>query len=161
MNTMKLWDPPELSSLTIRQESDGLIVVGHSYTNIDDIMTLLDWLPEDRQLEFYDQFYPSMSDPGAYVCVQKMGDAFIHQVANHGWSSEWNKNSLELIAQWIALNITGNRLKNSSNRELKITKRREQSWPKNNKKKFHSVDFIIVFLLVAFFIFIVWVIMEK
>lgn len=69
-------------------------------------MAVLAWLPPGFQLGFYDQHYPSMSDPGAYVDIQRNDRAYIYKLANHGWSSDWLKQSAELLAAWMALNMT-------------------------------------------------------
>jgi len=45
--------------------------------------------PNDFQLSFFDNFHPQISDPGAYVWVQKLESEFAFMLANHGWSSEW------------------------------------------------------------------------
>jgi hypothetical protein len=55
-------------------------------------------IPEKFQLIFFDNFHPQISDPGAYVFVQKQNNNFIYQLGNHGWSSNWEViNSKDLI----------------------------------------------------------------
>lgn len=67
-------------------------------------MNLLEWLPEDWELQFYDRYYPSMSDPGAYVSIRKKFGVYSYRLGNHGWSSDTLKQSPQLLAAWLLLN---------------------------------------------------------
>jgi hypothetical protein len=60
-------------------------------------------LPPDRELGFYDPFYPSMSDPGAYISVRQQSDCYVYFFGNHGWSSGWQKQSREFLSHYLKL----------------------------------------------------------
>ena len=79
-------------------------------------------MPEGLELSFYDRFYPSMSDPGAFVRVQRRGDVLVHMFSNHGWASDWAKHSAELLAAWIMINLDAAGPQSSPMRELVIAK---------------------------------------
>lgn len=98
-----LMNPPDIEHLTTTAGESVLefsvsIEAGH-----ETFLSLFAWLPEAYELRFYDRFYPSVSDPGAYVSVRRNGCGFVYQLANHGWSSAWSHQSPELLAAWMAL----------------------------------------------------------
>ena len=97
--------PPDIDGLVFeRLGSTGLrVILGP--TERDKLKALLTWLPEGLELGFFDRFYPSMSDPGAYVTVRRRGEVLVHQLGNHGWSTEWARQSADLVAAWILINV--------------------------------------------------------
>ncbi len=60
-------------------------------------------LPADRQLGFYDPFYPSPSDPGAFIAVRQFDGAYVYSYGNHGWHCGWQRQSKEFLIQYLAL----------------------------------------------------------
>lgn len=68
---------------------------------------LVSQLPPDRELSFHDPYYPSPSDPGAYVTVRQNGGCFIYSFGNHGWHKGWERQSKEFLASYLALCLTG------------------------------------------------------
>lgn len=98
-------NPPKIDHLTVSGSADGYRFVFSKEVSRKDFITLLNWLPYGFDINFYDQYYPSMSDPGAYVTVQRRDDIFIYMLGNHGWSIEWMKQSQELLAAWLMLSI--------------------------------------------------------
>jgi hypothetical protein len=61
-------------------------------TTKENIEEFLKTLPENYQLNFFDNFHPKISDLGAYVWVQHFNlDTFAYSLHNHGWSSEWRQ----------------------------------------------------------------------
>lgn len=97
--------PPNIDHLGVSQTNDSYEFVLSDGASWDSFLALLLWLPEGFELFFYDQYYPSMSDPGAYVSIQRREGIFIYMLGNHGWSGEWLKQSPELLAAWLALNM--------------------------------------------------------
>jgi len=97
-------DLPEFEGLSAGRTKPDVISVRLSSPSRASFLALLRWLPEGWDLEFYDQYYPSMSDPGAYVSVQRSGDLYVYWLGNHGWSADWQKQSPELLAAWMHLN---------------------------------------------------------
>lgn len=64
----------------------------------DNIELFINSLPKQFQLSFFDNFHPQISDPGAYVWVQRYNNDFAFMLTNHGWSSEWKQiNSKDLL----------------------------------------------------------------
>ncbi len=85
--------------------TEELSQLTHTIATRDNFVSLLQWLPPNYKLQFYDQYYPSMSDPGAYVTVFRKDNLFIYKLGNHGWSGEWSRQSVELLASWLFLNL--------------------------------------------------------
>lgn len=91
-------DPPPMGVDAVQAEVSPQATVA-------DFMSLLEWLPEDRELSFFDQYFPSISDPGAYVSIRRRGALFSHFMGNHGWSRDWSLQSPELLARWLHMNL--------------------------------------------------------
>jgi hypothetical protein len=98
--------PPKIQHLAASLSKDALDFSIAPETCASDFIELLVWLPPGVELSFYDQFYPSMSDPGAYVDIQRNDSIYIYKLGNHGWSCDWSKQSPELLAAWMQLNMT-------------------------------------------------------
>lgn len=69
----------------------------------------LDWTPEQclqlmqtlspgQRLSFFDPDFPSVSDPGGYVQVQRGPDGWQRYTANHGWSTQWEATTPAALA---------------------------------------------------------------
>jgi hypothetical protein len=101
-----LLNPPKIQHLEPALSKGALDFDVAPQACADDFLALLVWLPRGFELGFYDQYYPSMSDPGAYVSIQRKEIVFAYKLANHGWSSDWLKQSPELLAAWMMLNMT-------------------------------------------------------
>ena len=95
--------PPDIEHLTATAGENVLEFSVSIGAGQDTFLSLLAWLPEACELRFYDRFYPSVSDPGAYVSVRRKGRGFVYQLANHGWSSAWSHQSPQLLAAWMTL----------------------------------------------------------
>lgn len=62
-------------------------------------------LPDKYQLTFFDNSYPQISDPGAYVWIQRLiDDKYAYSLHNHGWSSEWKLILKSELIDYIYLN---------------------------------------------------------
>lgn len=97
--------PPSLKGIEAFQISNREIRLELTDPTSAEIESLLAWLPPERELFFWDNFYPQLSDPGAGVSVQRSQDSFYYQLGNHGWSSRWLMQSSKVIAAWIMLNV--------------------------------------------------------
>ena len=62
---------------------------------------LIEGLPREWRLTFFDPDYPSESDPGAYVTVTRQGNRYRLRHANHGWTGFWQEQSVEDVAQYL------------------------------------------------------------
>ena len=79
-----------LKGLKVLNYNDYYIkIVINKNTSLEEITMFINSFPEKFQLNFFDNFHPQISDPGAYVFVQKQNNNFIYQLGNHGWSSNW------------------------------------------------------------------------
>jgi hypothetical protein len=107
---------PVIEGLTALRSSPHLITVSLTYPTRGSFLSLLQWLPELWELNFYDQFFPSPTDPGAYVSVQRSGDAFWYMMGNHAWREKWRRQSPELLSAWMHLNLES---KDSNSQVLK------------------------------------------
>lgn len=109
-----------IEGFTYRPSGDHVIVAFEREPSFDAFMALLVTLPESAEIDFFDRFYPTVSDPGAYVRIQRKGRFFIYYLANHGWSSNWNSQGPEALAAWLALNAGPLRADGAPLRELRI-----------------------------------------
>ena len=100
---------PKIPNLTARQADNTLVVEVEPGAVLADFVALLKWLPRGYGVHFYDQYYPTISDPGAYVEVQRNEEFLLYMFANHGWSSGWSRQSPELLSAWMLLNMTKRR----------------------------------------------------
>jgi len=84
---------PRFKGLKILNNKSGFIcfqITGQ--TTKSEISAFIKSLPQKYALSFFDNFHPQISDPGAYVTIQKMGGGILaHFIANHGWSTEWRE----------------------------------------------------------------------
>jgi deazaflavin-dependent oxidoreductase (nitroreductase family) len=61
------------------------------------LKSALTTLADPFELSFYDADYPSISDPGAYIHIRRMGEGYQMFRGNHGWSSGWQPTTAESI----------------------------------------------------------------
>jgi|SRR6185436_6482654 len=74
-------------------------------TILESIQEFLDAFPPKFQLSFFDFYYPQVSDPGAYVTVQKLNPGlFIFYLGNHGWQSKPKEITRQELAAYIFKN---------------------------------------------------------
>jgi hypothetical protein len=65
-----------------------------SGANRQTVRALLGCVHGTRQLMFFDDQHPSISDSGAFIFVIHPADEWLAQSANHGWSTDWAPVSL-------------------------------------------------------------------
>lgn len=71
------------------------------------IKELLLLLTYEQELSFWDEDYGNnIHDPGRYISVYNMGTHVVYHFGNHGWSSGYEKMSLDDMADLIAKNWT-------------------------------------------------------
>ena len=94
-------------------------IIEYSLDNnaIGTIKRVVDLIDERCYIEFFDFYYPQISDPGAYVTIRKENGLLEQQLGNHGWSSEWKPIAKDSLVE----NIYKNR--NYNNKTLKLTAR--------------------------------------
>ncbi|WP_407570148.1 hypothetical protein [Deinococcus altitudinis] len=65
-------------------------------------LQLIQTLRPGQRLGFFDPDFPSVSDPGGYVQVQRgpngCTDGWQRYTANHGWSTQWEATTPEALA---------------------------------------------------------------
>ena len=84
---------------------DNMDFKWNNETTLSEIQELLKEFPMKHQLNFYDNFYEQISDPGAYVTVQKLKDSsFAYRLGNHGWHSELTAITKNELADYIYKN---------------------------------------------------------
>jgi hypothetical protein len=66
------------------------------------MMQLVDKLPPEMYVVFYDQNYPSPSDPGAFVKFKRNNDQYTMQSSNHGWSKNWETVTAESLVDYLS-----------------------------------------------------------
>lgn len=57
--------------------------------NVDTCAQLIECISDQDALWFFDRSHPQLSDPGAFISVQRDGDRLLAMRGNHGWSSHW------------------------------------------------------------------------
>lgn len=68
--------------------------------------TIIEAIPEDRELMFYDKFRWSPSDPGAYVSVRNLSKVYICRIGNHGWSTSWRRRSKDSLVKYLGRRLS-------------------------------------------------------
>ncbi|WP_162425738.1 hypothetical protein [Pontibacter pudoricolor] len=73
----------------------------------ESIGKLVEWLPNDMELEFYDyQGHEYQSDrDGSYIDVQRYENGYAFKGGNHGRSSGWKRISKPQLMEFIMHNI--------------------------------------------------------
>lgn len=94
----------QFDNIDLQSNESGFWVTLDQNTSHADIVNLLEWLPPAYELAFYDQYYPSLSDPGAYVSIQRKDAVFMYFMGNHGWSASWQVQSKQMLAALIQIN---------------------------------------------------------
>jgi len=51
---------------------------------------LIQNIPPQTKVMFFDKSFPSPSDPGAYVSFMRVNNQYVANRSNHGWSSKWS-----------------------------------------------------------------------
>jgi hypothetical protein len=89
----------------IKKDGESIYFKIDLLTTKENIFKFLSSLPDNYQLNFFDNFYPQKSDPGAYVWTQHLNsDKFAYSLHNHGWSSEWKEMNKNVLAEYIFKN---------------------------------------------------------
>ena len=70
--------------------------------NEQTMVQLVNEIPPQTELVFYDKDYPSPSDPGAFVSFRRFNDQYIMQRSNHGWSNKWETITVESLAGYLS-----------------------------------------------------------
>lgn len=63
---------------------------------------LVENIPSQTEVGFYDKKHSSPSDPGAYVIFMRFDDHYILRRANHGWSSGWKPIGAEKLVAYLS-----------------------------------------------------------
>jgi hypothetical protein len=92
--------------LTSLKEGRTVYFKINNLNSIDNIKDFIITVPNDYSINFFDNFYPLISDLGAYVSVQKLfgNNSFAYFIANHGWSTEWRQFDLNDLINYIHKN---------------------------------------------------------
>jgi hypothetical protein len=94
---------PTLTGMTFVTRDKGGFALSLDHPTHADFEALLHWLPEGWEVDFHDPYFPQLSDPGAYVLIQRRGDRFLHRLGNHGWLNHWTHQSPDLLAAYLQL----------------------------------------------------------
>ena len=70
--------------------------------NKETFRLLVEDIPPQTRVGFYDRKYSSPSDPGAYVIFMKLDEQYVFQRTNHGWSSRWKPISVEKLLAYLS-----------------------------------------------------------
>src|SRR4051812_45294913 len=92
---------PHLERKSESHGISGYVIRSPIPENLADL--IISGLPSDRQLGFYDPFYPSPSDPGAYISVRQENNRYAYFFGNHGWTSGWERQSREFLSCYLKL----------------------------------------------------------
>lgn len=98
-------DLPGIPGISLLERDDESLTLAVSpEAEAPQFLRLLMWLPNDFELSFFDQYFQSPTDPGAYVDIRQRGGWFHYRMGNHGWTSGWLNQSPQLLAALLALN---------------------------------------------------------
>jgi hypothetical protein len=74
----------------------------NEHTNEQTILQLVDEIPPELEVVFYDKDFPSRSDPGAYVTFRRFNSQYIMQRGNHGWSTNWEPITVGNLVDYLS-----------------------------------------------------------
>ncbi|MCP4487626.1 MAG: hypothetical protein GY820_09975 [Gammaproteobacteria bacterium] len=101
------------------------------------IALLNDFKESGVAFEIYDSFYPSPSDPGAYICYLYQvinTETFGMTLGNHGWSGGiYQINEDVIVSQLLHIAKTRNGLKIEIEKASFFSHYEQESAPKNKK----------------------------
>lgn len=95
--------PPTIPGVRFRPRDKGGFELEWQTVSEAACRAILDWLPEGWEVDFHDPYFPQLSDPGAYVLIQRRGDRFLFRTGNHGWLNHWGHQSPQLLAAYMRL----------------------------------------------------------
>jgi hypothetical protein len=104
----------------------------------EEVVALLnDFKESGDAFEIYDSFYPSASDPGAYICYTYQGPiakSFDMTLGNHGWSGRiYQINEDVIVNQLLHIAKTQNGLKIEIEKAIFFTHYEQEPGPKSEK----------------------------
>jgi hypothetical protein len=67
---------------------------------------IIEGLPEDRELMFYDKSHESPSEPGAYVMVRTFSMRYICSLGNHGWATGWRRRGKNSLVEYLGRTLS-------------------------------------------------------
>ncbi len=73
------------------------------------IQKLISSLPHNLSINFFDSYYPRISDPGAYVTISKYDSGYICTIGNHGWQDNPYYISIKEAAAYLLKNWNENK----------------------------------------------------
>jgi hypothetical protein len=106
VNKMKKEFPFNTHHFNITIRDNGYEIDVTSITS-EGIIELVEWLPDDMELEFYDyggHEYQSDRD-GSYIDVQRYESEYAFKGGNHGRSSGWKRISKPQLMEFIMQNV--------------------------------------------------------
>lgn len=108
-------------------------------TSKSSIEYVIEDVDERCSLVFFDSFYPSPTDPGAYVWATVRENTLIFYRANHGWHNDWEEISKSALTELIYKN----RAHNSGRLVLETNTVARAECPKGDKILWHFLYFTI------------------
>ncbi len=103
--------PLEIKGLKLVDSSQqGYKYIFDKASNQKTVASLIQQITENRTLSFFDGKHPTISDPGAYIVVNKQDGKLFAHCGNHGWSSKWVQIKEEELINYLTLCIPYNGL---------------------------------------------------
>jgi hypothetical protein len=84
-------DGPSMESFTFDEKADE-----------QTMRRLVGEIPAEMEVSFFDEGYPSPSDPGAYVTFRRYNAEYIMRRGNHGWSTDWQPVTAEHLVGYLS-----------------------------------------------------------
>lgn len=96
--------PPESEDIQIIHSLEATEIVHFCFqatVQAKTIYRLIDELPLHKSLNFYDEKFPSPSDPGAYFRVERSENCYFITCGNHGWSMPWLQVDTDTLCRYL------------------------------------------------------------
>jgi len=82
-------------------EKPGGKFIFSNNANEQTVRQLVEQIPPQITVMFYDKDYPSPSDPGAFVFFKRIETQYTMQRGNHGWLNKWETTSIESLVVYL------------------------------------------------------------
>ncbi|MBN2294813.1 MAG: hypothetical protein JXM70_20455 [Pirellulales bacterium] len=78
--------------------------------DLDSVDQLLSELPDGYTISFFNADFPQWSDPGAYFDILRYKSDLYIKAGNHGWMTEFKKESVEVLKRliWACIEFNAN-----------------------------------------------------
>lgn len=130
--------PTNLPGITVmHSDNTGSITIAlNTEASENTIKDLINEIPNQTSVMFYDKDYPSPSDPGAFVSFVRVDNQYMMERSNHGWSKKWKAIPKEELENYLQKCSSIHKMGGKSFEPIHITKMSDQYFTEQIHSKF-------------------------